>query len=226
MNMIFATRPWSLRYFTISEDGKMQYYDKDGTHKGEFLVVGADVKQLVPSEANGNENAFLIHTVEDENIIVAAESESEVTEWLDIIREVAKGKFHLDKRLSVLTDALDYDPDSGIKLSLLLDTKLLTEALSRENIPKGDFSKIFEGQYLDELISKIITCKSRNSKFASSFREKCTSLKIRIQPNIELPIHTTRTSFSQEGDFLIEFRNVPIRGDKYCSDILSVVLGP
>ena len=218
INILLSTRPWAERFFTIKESGQMQYFDS-GVYKGEFSIFDASIKRLTATEANGREYAFLIHTVDDEDVILSGESEDDSREWIEIIEKVATRQIHIFNRLKTLADVLDYESE---KLALAFDRKVLNEALSRDNLSRDSFCEIFEKQYLDSLTESVLRCRNQNSSFSSSFRSKCLSKVIRIQPNYDLP-SSFRLSFTESGDFLIEFKHVTF-GDNLDIELLQAVL--
>jgi hypothetical protein len=218
INILLSTRPWAERFFIIKESGQMQYFDS-GVYKGEFSIFDASIKRLTATEANGRDNAFLIHTVDDEDVVLSGESEDDSGEWIEIIEKVATRQIHILNRLKTLADVLDYESQ---KLTLAFDRKVLNEALSRDNLSRDSFSEIFEKQYLDSLTESVLRCRNQNSSFSSSFRSKCLSRVIRIQPNFDLP-SSFRLTFTESGDFLMEFKHVTFR-DNLDIDLLQVVL--
>lgn len=218
INILLSTRPWAERFFTIKESGQMQYFN-NGVYKGEFSIFDASIKRLTATEANGRDYAFSIHTVDDEDLLLSAESDDDLGEWIEIIEKVATRQIHIFNRLKTLADVLDYESE---KLTLAFDRKVLSEALSRDNLSRDSFTEIFEKQYLDNLTESALRCRSKNSSFSSSFRSKCPSRVIRIQPNYDLP-SSYRLTFTESGDFLIEFKHVSFR-DNLDDDLIQAVL--
>ena len=218
LNILLSTRPWAERFFIIKDSGQMLYYD-NGAFKGEFSIFDATIQRLTTAEANGRDNAFLIHTIDEEEVLLCGGSEDDASEWIEIIEKVSTRQFYVINRLKTLADALGYESD---KLTLAFDRKVLSEALSRENLSRNSFSEIFEKQYLEALTESVLRCRIMDSTFTRSFREKCLSRVIRIQPNYALD-NAFRLSFTESGDFLMEFKLVTLTSN-LDSDLLHSVI--
>jgi hypothetical protein len=160
-----------------------------------------------------------LRVINQDNPELILEFADESKSPIEIIEKVATRQIHILNRLKTLADVLDYESQ---KLTLAFDRKVLNEALSRDNLSRDSFSEIFEKQYLDSLTESVLRCRNQNSSFSSSFRSKCLSRVIRIQPNFDLP-SSFRLTFTESGDFLMEFKHVTFR-DNLDIDLLQVVL--
>ena len=223
-----AKANWKSRMVVLFSNQQLEYWDGDKL-KGHIALDNAVIKDIEPSEADDQHNAFEItNTSHSERILFALENASIVQQWKYKIQTVIDNTWRRELKLEELSKLLNCKPKEYFTLDESYNKSVLIAELSSVG-GRQRYEFVYYDAYLGALIKRVSSY-LRVISFQELFLKAVHSRCIRIRPFEPTPERARHfyCSIAENGVLLIEFQtgqietNLEELGWDLC-DIVGVV---